>query len=95
MSKHGENIDNPSVRIYVNKIENRITFKVKTGYCLDLLTPEIMKLVGKTKNKIPKDKNSENVPHLEISELILVHSNIVNIDYQQDSIVLYAFNPNK
>ena len=95
MSKHGENIDNPSVRIYVNKIENRITFKVKTGYCLDLLTPEIMKLVGKTKNKIPKDKNSENVPHLQISELILVHSNIVNIDYQQDSIVLYAFNPNK
>ena len=95
MSKHGENIDNPSVRIYVNKIENRITFKVKTGYCLDLLTPEIMKLVGKSKNKIPKDKNSENVPHLEISELILVHSNIVNIGYQQDSIVLYAFNLNK
>ena len=95
MRKHGENIDNPSVRIYVNKIENRITFKVKTGYCLDLLTPEIMKLVGKSKNKIPKDKNSENVPHLEISELILVHSSIVNIGYQQDSIVLYAFNLNK
>ena len=54
-----------------------------------------MKLVGKSKNKIPKDKNSENVPHLEISELILVHSNIVNIGYQQDSIVLYAFNLNK
>ena len=46
LKKHGEIIDNPSVRIYVNKIENRIIFKIKTGYYLELLTPETMKLLG-------------------------------------------------
>ena len=50
--------------MYVNKIENRITFKIKTGYYLELLTPETMKLLGSTKNKITKDKNGENVPHI-------------------------------
>ena len=95
LKKHGENIDKPSVQIYVNKIENRITFKIKNGYSLELLTPETMKLLGSTKNKITKDKNGENVPHLEITEVILVHCNIVNNDYQQDSKVLYTFLPNK
>ena len=52
--------------MYVNKIENRVTFKVKNGYSLELLTPETMKLFGSTKTKITKDKNSDNVPHLEI-----------------------------
>ena len=54
--KHGENINNPSVKIYVNKVENKITFKIKTGYYLELLTPETMKLLGSTENKITKDK---------------------------------------
>ena len=54
-----------------------------------------MKLLGSTKNKVTKDKNSENVPHLEITEVILVHCNIVNSDYQQDSRVLYTFVPYK
>ena len=81
--------------IYVNKIENRITFKIKTGYYFELLTPEIMKLLGSTKNKIHKDKNVENVGHLEITEVILVNCNIVNNDYQQDSRDLYIFVPNK
>ena len=54
-----------------------------------------MQLLGSTKNKITKDKNGENVPHLEITEVILVHCNIVNNDYQQDSRVLYKFVPNK
>ena len=54
-----------------------------------------MKLLGSTKNKITKDKNGENVPHLEITEVVLVHCNIVNNDYQQDSRVLYTFVPNK
>ena len=58
--------DNPPIRIYVNKIENIITFKTKLGYYLGLLTPGTMKLLGSTKNKITIDKNSENVPHLEI-----------------------------
>ena len=54
-----------------------------------------MKLLGSTENKITKDKNGENVPHLEITEVVLVHCNIVNNDYQQDSRVLYIFVPNK
>ena len=81
LKKHGENIDKPPIQIYVNKIENRITFKIKNGYSLELLTPETMKLLGSTKNKITKDKNGENVPHLEITEVVLVHCNIVNNDY--------------
>ena len=91
LKKHGENIDNPSVKIYINKTENRITFRIKNGYSLELLTPETMKLLGSTENKITKDKNGENVPHLEITEVVLVNCNIVNNDYQQDSRILYAF----
>ena len=53
------------------------------------------KLLGSTKNKITKDKIGENVPHLEITEVVLVHCNIVKNDYQQDSRVLYTFVPNK
>ena len=64
LEKHGEDIDEPSVQIYINKIENRITFKIKDGYCLELLTPETMKLLGSTENKITKENNGENVPHL-------------------------------
>ena len=95
LKKHRENIDKPSVQIYVNKIENRITFKIKDGYSLELLTPETMKLIGSTENKITKDKNGENVPYLEITEVALVHFYIANNDYQQDSRVLYMFVPNK
>ena len=53
-----------------------------------------MKLLGSTENKITKDKNSENVPHFEITEVVLVHCDIVDNDYQQDSRVLYTFVPN-
>ena len=82
-------------RIYINKIENRITFKRKTGYYLELLMPEKMKLPGSTKSKITKNENGENVPNLEITEVILVHCNIVNNNYQQNSRVLYTFILNK
>ena len=54
-----------------------------------------MKLLGSTESKITKDSNGENVPHLEIVELVLVHCNLVNNDYQQDSRILYTFVPNK
>ena len=95
LKKHGENIDNLSIKRYVNKIENRITFRIKNEYSLELLTPKTIKLLGNTENKVTKDKNSENVPHLEITKVVLVYCNIVNNDYQQDSRVLYAFVPNK
>ena len=88
-------IDKLSVQIYVNKIENRISFKIKTGYSLKLLTPETMKLLGSTENKITKDKNGENGPHLKITEVVLVHCDIFNNDYQQDLRVLYMFVLNK
>ena len=89
LKKHGENTDNPSVKIYVNKTENRITFRIRNGYSLELLTPETMKLLGSTENKMTKGKNGKNVPHL------VVHCNIVNNDYQQDLRVLNTFVPNK
>ena len=95
LKKHGEDIDKPSRQTYANKIENRVTFKIKNGDSLELLTPETMKLLGSTKNKIIKNKNGENVPHLEITKVVLVHCNIVNNDYQQDSKVLYTFVPKK
>ena len=99
LKKHGEKIDNSSIRIYVSKIENRITLKIKTRYFLELLIPEKMKFLGNTKSKElrmkSQDENGENVPHLEIIEVVLFHCNFVNNDYQQDSRVLYTFTHNK
>ena len=83
------------MRIHLYKIENKITFKVKTEYYLELLTPENMKLTGSTENKTTKDKNGEIVPDLEIIEVVLVHCYIINNDYQQNSRFLYTFVPNK
>ena len=80
---------------YVNKIENGITFKIKTGYYLELLTTETIKLHESTKSKMTKDEIGENVPHLEIAKVVLIHYNIINNDYQQDSRVVYTFVPNK
>ena len=73
LKKHSESIDNPSIRVYINRTENRITFKIKNGYYLKLLTLETIKLLGSTESKITKNKNGENVPHLEVVELVLVH----------------------
>ena len=64
LRKHEAIIDNLPIRIYVNKIENRIMFKIKTEYYVDLLIPETMKLLGSTKNKITKDKNGESISPL-------------------------------
>ena len=87
--------ENPSIQIYPNKITNWIVFKIKTGYKLELLSPETMKLLGSTKKVVDKDKNGENVPKLEIVEVILVHCNLVKNDYQHTSKVLFTFVPNK
>ena len=81
--------------MYINRIENRITFKIKSGYYLELLTPETMKSLGSTASNINKDKSGENVLHLEVVELVLAHCNLVNNDYQQDSRILFTFVPNK
>ena len=70
-------------------------FKIETGYYLELLTPETMKLLRSTKNNMGKDENGENVLYSEITEVLLVHCNIVNNNYQQNSRVLYTFVSNK
>ena len=80
-SKTYVNKDIKHIKIFVTKIENRITFKTKTRYYLELLIPETMKLHRSTKSKIDKDENVENVPHLEIIEAVLINCNIVNNDY--------------
>ena len=95
LKKHGDNGDNPSIIIYINKIENRIMFKIKSRYYLELLTPETMKLLGSTVSKINKDKNGENVPNSEVVEGVLAHCNLANNNYQQESRILYTFVPNK
>ena len=95
IKKH-ETIDKVSpVLIYVNEINNRIVFKIKSGYKLELLSKETLKFLGSTSNSIDKDKNSELVPKLESVDLVLVHCNVVNNSYQQASKVLFTFVPNK
>ena len=95
IKKHETLTENPSVQIYANKVKNRIIFKIKNGYKLELLTPETMKLLGSTKKVVDKDKNGENVPNLKIVEVVLVHCNLVKNDYQDTSEVLFTFLPNK
>ena len=95
IKKHETLTENPPVQIYPNKIKNRIVFKIKTGYKLELLSPETMKLLGSTKKDVDQDKHGEDVPKLESVEVVLVHCNLVNNNYQQASKVFFAFVPNK
>ena len=73
--------DNSPMRKYVNEIESTITCKIKSGFYLELLTPETIKLIGKPKKKIIRSKIGESVPHLETTEVVIVYYNIVNNDY--------------
>ena len=83
------------ILIYANTINNRIVFKIKSGYKLELLSKETMKLLGSTKDITDSDKNSENAPRLENVEVVLVHCNLVDNSYQQTSRVLFTFVPDK
>ena len=80
---------------YTNTINNRVVFKIKSGYKLELLSKETMKILESTKNIIDSDKNSENVPRLDNLEVVLVHCNLVNNSNQQHSRVLFTFVPTK
>ena len=95
IKKHETLNEDLPIEIYPNKIKNRIVFKIKTGYKLELLTPETMRLLGSTKKDVDANKNSENVPKLGSVEVVLVHCNLVNNNYQQASKVLFTFVPNK
>ena len=94
IQKHETIAEAAPIIIYANTITYRVIFKIKTGYKLELLSKETMKLLGSTKDTIDADKNSENVPRLENVEVVLVHCNLVN-NYQQGSRVLFTFVPNK
>ena len=93
IKKHETIGENAPILIYANTINNRIVFKIKSGYKLELLSKETMKLLGSTKDTNDVDKNSENVPKLENVEVVLVHCSLVNNAYQQHSKVLFTFVP--
>ena len=95
IKKHETLTEDLPIEIYPNKMKNRIVFKIKTSYKLELLTPETMRLLGSTKKDVDSDKNSENVPKLESVEVVLVHCNLVKNDYQHPSKVVFSFVPNK
>ena len=73
LKKHETLAENPPIQIYPNKIKNRIVFKIKTGYKLELLTPETMKLLESTKKDVDRDKDGEDVPKLGSVQVILIH----------------------
>ena len=79
----------------MNKIKNRIVFEIKRGYKLEVLSEETMQLLGSSKNVFDKNKDGEIVPRLETVEVVLVHCNLVNNNYQQASKVSFIFVPNK
>ena len=79
LKNHGENTDKPSIHIYVNKIKNRITFKIKNGYSLEILTRETMKLLGSTKNKITKDKKEKIYHTLKLLKLLMQLKNVLQM----------------
>ena len=81
--------------LYVNQIENRIAFRIKTGYYLHILTTETIKFLGSAKNKIANNEHGENVPRLKITGVVLTHRNIVNNDNHKVSRALYTFVSNK
>ena len=91
IKKHKTLSENPPVQIYVNRVKNSIVFKIKTGYKLELLTPETMKLLGNIKRGVDKDKDGENLPKLESVEVVVVHCNLVKNDYQHTSKVFFTF----
>ena len=95
IKKHEIVGENAQILIYANTVNNRIVFKIKSGYKLELLSKETMKLLGSTNDIIDADKNSENVPRLENVEVVLVHCNLLNNSYQQHSRVLFTFVPIK
>ena len=95
IKNHEKIVENAPILIYANTINNRIVFKIKSGYKLELLSKETMKLLRSTSSIIDADKYSENVPRLENVEVVLVHCNLVNNSYQQHSRVLFTFAPTK
>ena len=95
LKKHQAIADHSPVQIYVNKTKNRIVSKIKTGYKLELLSSETMKLLRSSEKDFDQDKDGKDVPKLESIEVVLVQCNLVNNNYQEASKVLFTFVPNK
>ena len=95
IKKHETLAGNPPVQIYPNEIKNRIVFKVKTGYELELSSSKTMKLLGSSKNDVDQDNDGEDMPKLESVKVVLVHCNRANNNYQQASKALFTFDRNK
>ena len=83
------------MQIYANKIKNKTVFEIKRSYKLELSFPKTMRLIGSAKKDKDQDKDEEDVPRLESAEVVLVHYNLVNNNYQQASKVIFTFVPNK
>ena len=95
INKHETVTGTYPVLIYVNETNNRKVFKIKSRYKLELLSKETMELLGSSKSVVDSDENSKLVPKLESVDLVLMHCNLVNNDYQKASTVLFTFVPNK
>lgn len=93
IKKHTNEED--GLKVYINKIQNRITFKLKTGWSLTLMTQQTQTLMGSKEKTINSSRNGELVPEMEITEVVLVHCNLVNNNYQRDSRILHTFVPDK
>ena len=89
IEKHETVADNPPMQIYTNKIKNRIVFKIKTDYKLELLFPQTRKLLGSTKKHVDQDTDGEDVPKLEFAGVVLVHCNLFDNNYQQTSKIVF------
>ena len=88
IKKHETLTKIPPIHVYINRINNRLVFKIKDGYKLELQTLETMKLFGSTETLIDKTKNGERVPSLEVVEVVLLQFNLVDNQCQQNSEVL-------
>ena len=95
IKKHETLTTVPPIHVYINRINNRLVFKIKDGYKLELQTLETIKLFNSTKKLIDKAKNGEKVPNVEVVEVVLVLCNLKDNQYQQKPEVLYTFTPNK
>ena len=94
MNQQKKNNEESPILIYQNKVKNRIVFKVKNGYKLELLSKKTQRLLGDG-SLIDKNKSSRNIPQLDQEEYVLLHCNLVQNDYLQNSKLLYEFVPDK
>ena len=94
VKKHTKDHDK-DIEIYANKVKNRVAFKLGAGVSLEFMSPETQKFLGFSVNKVTGTGNGDKVPQLETVQTVLVHCNLVDNDYQRDSMILYSFVPDK